>query len=396
MSAASYADDTIDVENIQLLDGGPFDSLLNVIVVDVETVAGQAGALGNTLLVDYTLGDVNVNNSQTLRASGFAESVVDVNIATNSASANSFALGNSSTITTCCGNVATDSTQTVDAGYTIGAESDLNVYNWAMNPNAAALATGNAISTQTTYGSSLTSNINQSNQATITSRALIDRGGVFADSAVVASTAIANTGFAGGTQTTTLVNVNQASNGPTVRAIGGLFGPALEDSIVATTATGNNFSIENSFGYVRSEVTQENSAYINAQTDVDIGVWGNTNSVSAYAIGNSNLTSNIGSDVYIDNLQLNTGDIEALTEFNGADAGGVGPATQVISSAAFGNAVSGYLCSVCGGNMTAINNQNNSASISTTTTISAGNGGTVIGSATAIGNSATFQASSGD
>ncbi len=396
MSAASFADDTIEVENVQLLDTGPFDSLLNVVVDEVQTVAGQAGALGNTLLVDYSLGNVNVNNSQTLRASGFAESVVDVTIATDSASANSFGLGNSATITTCCGNVSSNSTQTVDAGYTIGAETDLNVYNWAMNPDVSALASANAISTQTTYGGLIDSTITQSNQATITSRALIDAGGLFADSATVASTAIANTGFAGGEQTTTLVSVNQNSAGPTVRAIGGLFGPSVEDSIVATTATGNNFSIENSYGYVNSEVNQENSAYINAQTDVDIGIWGNTNAVSSYAIGNSNLTSNIGSDVYIDNVQLNTGDIEALTEFNGTDAGGVGQATQIISSAAFGNAVSGYLCSVCGGNMTANNNQNNSASVTTTTTVIAGNGGTVIGSATAVGNSATFQASSGE
>jgi len=397
MSAASYADDTTDIENIQFLNVGPFDSTVILLVEDVETVAGQAGVLGNTLSVDYTLGNVNVSNSQTLDASGYAESVVDVNIATVGATSTAYAFGNSATISTCCGNIVSNSTQIVAAGNLIGAESDLNILNWAMNPNSSAIATANAISTTTAYGAVLDSTIVQDNEASVTSRSLIDAGGVFADSATVVSTAIANTGFAGGGQTTTTVNVNQTSNGPMVRAIGGLFGPSVEDAIVATIATGNNFSIENSYGVVRSDVTQENSAYINAQTDVDMGVWGNYNSASAYAIANSNLVSNIGDDIFVDNIQLNTGDVEALAEFASSGAGGVGYSpVQVVSSAAFGNAVSGYVCSVCNGAITANNNQTNSASITSTTNITASNGGNVIGTATAIGNSATFHSNTGN
>jgi hypothetical protein len=398
LSVASYADDTTDINNKQVLLGDPFLSFLNVTVGDVDTVAGQADALGNTLSVDYTTGSVNVTNDQSVSTSGQAESVVNVDIATQGASSNATAIANSATITTCCGNITSDSTQFVGAGIEIGAVSNLNVTNWAMNPSTSALAVGNAISTQTWYGTSLTSIIDQKNQAGIKSEAFIDGGGLLADSATVVSTAIANTGFAGGEQTTTIVDVDQFSHGPIVQALGGVNSPNVEDVFVATTATGNNFSIENSFGFVQSDVYQEQAAYVRAQTDVSVGNWENNNAATSYAVGNSNLTSNIGSDIFLTNVQLNVGGgVEAVTNYAGGSSGGVGGAdTQLVSSAAIGNAVSGYLCGNCGGGITASNTQTNSATVTSTTNITSGNGGTIVGTASAVGNSATYHSTTGD
>lgn len=395
MSGAIYADDTIDIENVQLVTS-PFIVGLNVTVLDVQSVASQAGAQGNTLSVDAILGNVNVSNTQTVEASGVAESIVNLNSASYGATSVAYALGNSATITTCCDNIIANSTQIVGSGHEIAAASTLTVENWAMNPSTSALATANAISTQTWYGTALNTNITQQNQANVISDAHIGGGGLLADSASVVSTAIANTGFAGGEQTTVIANVDQDSHGQFVQATGSISSPSVEDTWIATTATGNNFGIENSYGFVSSNVDQHNSADVRAQTDVNVGTWENYNSATSYAVGNSNLTSNIGSDIYINNLQLNEGGgIEATTNFDGTSAGGVGYDTQVVSAAAFGNAVSGYVCSDCGGGITANNNQTNSAQISANASITSGDNGTIIGSATAIGNTATFHTVTG-
>ncbi len=396
ISATSFADDT-DIDNTQVLTGA-FVSSLRTLLDETEQVAAQSGAQGNTLSVDYTLGNVRVINNQSLDASGFAESIVDVNIASQGATSNATTLGNSATLSTCCGDILATSTQSIATGNDIGAVSNLNVYNWAMNPSTAALATGNAISVQTTYGRLLDTNINQTNQADIRSEAVIDGGGLLADSATSVSTAIANTGFVGGEQTSTITRVDQQSHGALVQALGGVISPNVEDVFAATTATGNNFVIENSFGYIQSNVTQNNTAYVRAQTDVEVGLWGNQNTTSAYAVGNSNLTSNIGSDIFLNNIQLNAGGgVEAISNFTGADAAGVGTGDiQVVSAAAFGNAVSGFVCSTCGGDITATNNQTNSADINARSIAISNDGGTVISTATAIGNSATYHTNTGD
>ncbi|PHR52376.1 MAG: hypothetical protein COA47_17850 [Robiginitomaculum sp.] len=393
---ASYADDTTDIDNTQLLADGPYIALLNQTVGDVSETAGQVSALGNTLSVDITNGDTIVSNTQTVEtSSGYAESVLNADSASWTAASNATAIANSATITTCCGSIDATSTQTVGPNQSVGANAALHVNDWALNASAAALATGNAIDLQTWFGPSLDGVITQTNEATIMSDAHIE-GGIMADSAIVAATAIANTGFAGGEATTTYIFTEQLSHGSKVHARASLDSPDVEDATVATTATGNNFVIENSFGFVQADHWQDNSSQIVATTDVNVGVWNGSNTASSYAVGNTNLTSNIGSDILLDNVQVNAGiGVEATTNFTGGSAGGVGFDQQIVSAAAFGNAVTAFVCPICGGGITANNNQTNSADITATTTVNAGSGNTVVGSATAIGNSATFLTTSG-
>ncbi len=397
LSVASYADDTTDIDNTQLLADGPYIALLNQTVGDVSEAAGQVSALGNTLSVDITNGDTHVSNTQTVNtSSGYAESVLNVDSATWTATSGATAIANSATITTCCGSIDATSNQTVGPNQSVGSNAVLHVDDWALNASAAALSTGNAIDLQTWFGPALDGVVEQTNNAMIMSDAHIDGGGIMADSAIVASTAIANTGFAGGEATTTTILTEQLSHGSKVHAIASLDSPDVEDATVATTATGNNFVIENSFGFVQADHWQDNSSHIVATTDVNVGEWNGSNTASSYAVGNTNLTSNIGSDILLDNVQVNSGiGVEATTNFTGGSAGGVGFDQQIVSAAAFGNAMSGFVCSTCGGGITANNNQTNSADIAATATVNVGSGNTVIGTATAVGNSATFHTVSG-
>jgi hypothetical protein len=74
--------------------------------------------------------------------------------------------------------------------------------------------------------------------------------------------------------------------------------------------------------------------------------------------------------------------------FTGASSDG---ATAIVASTAIGNAFTGYVCSMCGdaavsGSVRQVNNGN----VSSTGSITTNGAGNVYGSASAIGNSASF------
>jgi hypothetical protein len=124
-------------------------------------------------------------------------------------------------------------------------------------------------------------------------------------------------------------------------------------------------------------------------TDFQFG----TGQATALGVGNSVLAGNQGPSTDLNNLQLNTGGIEAEASFtgdNGYDA--------TSSATAMGNAAIGYACSQCGGVININNNQTTSgggveASSSTTITNLGGSNRSSTGIATAVGNSATFYVS---
>ena len=70
--------------------------------------------------------------------------------------------------------------------------------------------------------------------------------------------------------------------------------------------------------------------------------------------------------------------------------GGAG-GDAIVASTAIGNAFTGYVCSQCGdAALGATINQTNTGNIISTGSISTNNAGLIVGSASAIGNSATF------
>ncbi len=358
------------------------------------SVLGAATALGNTLSVQVDTGDLTLNNTQTLNGAGSAQSVIRVNSASEALDSIATTFGNSATITTCCGTIDAVSEQTVGADATQSATSDVTADNWAFNPTSTATAVANAISYETWGGDRITAWAGQTNNASVSSDASLNAG-LLADTATITATSIGNSATAGGESTTLDVDANQRNFGTSISARAQVNSPDGEDVISTATATGNAYNVENSYGYAKVVTDQNNSAQIDARSDVTLDLWQGWNASTAYAVANSNLVSNIGSDIDMANIQNNDGGVEATATFTGGTAdGGVGNDTMitdfVTSATAFGNAVSGFVCSTCGGGITANNRQTNAGTIVASSSVNTGSGGALVTTATAVGNSATF------
>lgn len=393
LSGAACAQSTTDVVNVQL-DNDPFTAGLNVVVGDVLSATAAATALGNTLSVSVETGDLTLHNTQTLNAAGLSQSVVHVNSASESLDSVATTFGNSATITTCCGSIDAVSIQETSADATMTVISDVTIDDWALNPTSTASAIANAVSYETWGGEHIVAWASQTNNADVLSEASMDVDFI-ADSATVTATSMGNSATMGGEDTTSDVDALQLNLGGNITARAIVNSDDGVDVISTATATGNGYNVENQFGYARVVSTQENAADIEARSEVTLNDWNGWNASSAYAVANSTLASNIGSDMDMVIVQENDGGVEAIASFDGGNAGnggvGANPVTDfVTSSTAFGNVVSGFICTTCGGGIGANNRQINTGNINSTTSVTAGSGGSHVATASAVGNSATF------
>lgn len=352
---------------------------------------GAATALGNTLSVSVETGDLFLDNNQILNAAGRSESIIHVNTASESLDSIATTFGNSATITACCDSIDVVSEQTIAADAPITAISNVTVDDWALRPTSTASSVANAISYKTWGGEHVVGWGQQTNHASVRSEASLDIDFV-ADSATVTATSIGNSAAMGGEYTKTDVDANQHNWGDDIEAYATVHSDDGVDVISTATATGNSYHVENQYGYTGAVSGQENTANITAHSDVTLNDWDGWNASSAYAVANSTVVSNIGSDLHIDTIQENDGGVASYAGFNGGNAGVGGDYVTdfVTSSTAFGNAVSGYICSTCGGGIGAKNHQTNSGNITATTSVRAGSGGSHIATASAVGNSATY------
>ncbi|MBV9510236.1 MAG: holdfast anchor protein HfaD, partial [Caulobacteraceae bacterium] len=158
----------------------------------------------------------------------------------------------------------------------------------------------------------------------------------------------------------------------------------------SASAVANNISTTNENGGLSLTDTQNNSAYVQAQSQVTAYDYGSAQA-SAYGVGNSVLAGDYGSPTTLDNTQTNSGDgVSASASFS--STGNVGYDASA-SATAMGNAVTGYACSSCGGVINVANSQTNSAGVDAASSLSVAPNRSVSGVATAVGNSATFYVS---
>lgn len=201
--------------------------------------------------------------------------------------------------------------------------------------------------------------------------------------------ASANSASAAGYTTTMLTATEQTSTGEAVRARTDLWAGYAGSASGSAVANGNTFSAANQWGYVNVAARQANSAGVIAESYVTLGGdWLSFASAGAYGVGNSAAVSNVGSDTVMATAQDNMGFVGAYAALagNGGDA--------AVSSTAYGNVVTGGLCNGCeNGSLTASNTQTNSGRVESVTTVRSGWAGSVAGSATAIGNAASYSVS---
>jgi hypothetical protein len=213
-----------------------------------------------------------------------------------------------------------------------------------------------------------------------------------AGQAVSGSIAGANNLTMGGDTATILNDTRQSATGENVSARTDLYVGSAADVSGNATANANAVTIDNQWGYVNARVAQEATANVTAGSYVTLGSdFTGFASAGAYGVGNQTMVSNVGSDTVLDVTQNNTGDVAANAAMNGE-----GDGMALASSAAYGNNVTGALCSQCDESgvpsLTASSSQTNDGNVYSSASVNSARAQTVGATATAIGNAATYSA----
>jgi hypothetical protein len=255
----------------------------------------------------------------------------------------------------------------------------------AQTLQAASSSAGNNVATGADNGD-LNVRLNQT--ASGSSYAITDVDACCTGLTVAGSTATGNSYGSSSTTSTVDAHYNQTSAGAQIQASTDVYQVRGYDVAAASTAAGNSANVANEWGYAQIRGRQNNSSAVNAETRVTLGTWSGTASVSAHGVGNTTLATNIGSDMVVDVAQRNDGSVMADAVFNGSTIDG---GSAIVASTAIGNAFTGYVCSACGdANVSGTVRQVNSGNVASTGSITTNGGGQIIGSASAIGNSASF------
>jgi hypothetical protein len=357
---------------------------LNVVTAD-EGVSARTTAGGNDLGMIANGADANVTSDQTNNGAILAHGVVNVSDSLgDSSQVSTLAVGNSSHVTaaysTVSGVMVQTNTGTVTARSQIEGETAQagDVYE-------SSVAAGNSQGLLLVNGS-MGTRVSQNNQADVAA----DGGAIIqyvAGRSDVAGTAAGNNiDLTGVVQSAARVITDQNNGADNVTAT--KFTAYGNSYLTTTTATasGNNLNAVNSGTLLDVATHQYNTAYVRAQAEESSYEFGGAQA-TAYGVGNAALASNSnGPGLVLDNSQVNDGGgVEVMASFEGNGGYDAGA-----SATAIGNSVSGSVCNQCGGNLTATNSQANNVDVSARSTVSVGAARSVIGVATATGNSATF------
>lgn len=185
------------------------------------------------------------------------------------------------------------------------------------------------------------------------------------------------------------LDVRQSASGDHTQGTVFVSAGTIGSASAAASAVANNISVENHGAPLSVNAVQRNTSYVRAQTVNNVDSFGQSTTL-AYGVGNSNMVTEFGPGLTLDNSQFNDGGVAAIAEAHGRE--GFDMAAQ---STAIGNAVTGTVCTDCGGVMSVNNRQVNRSNVVATTTMGlTGSNRNVSGVATAVGNTASFIATS--
>lgn len=378
--AQSVSNDQFDLHGTRAEMSVATDSALDVGVTSIAGANAYAVA-GNDVVLDnlqHADGDVSATNTAAI---GSAGGVVVITSA---------AVANGVTSATENGGMVVRSTQLSHANQSATVVNDTGYVGDAAS---SASASGNVAALSADNGD-ISAVLTQESTGSLLASTEADHWG--SDGQVVADAiSSANNITASGSTTTLLTDTAQISSGDHVTAEVDLYAGAAADAVGNATANANALTIDNQFGYVNTHAVQENTANVDAGAYVTLGGdFDGFASAGAYGVGNSAIVSNTTSDTVLDISQNNAGDITANA---GLVTDGAGD-QAFASSAAYGNIVTGSLCGQqCGdgqATLDAANHQVNSGAVHAVAAINAPNANIVAGTATAIGNAATYQSTS--
>ncbi|MGJ3232611.1 MAG: holdfast anchor protein HfaD [Oceanicaulis sp.] len=388
ISAASFAEPTDRVE-LDQQSSGPIQGQDVQAADDVEVAVSTALAQANSATGQVT-NRTGVSGSQSLTGSVDAVSSVDVENAWSYVTSNASAQGNALTIGADA-NVDLDLDQSAAAGARVSGLSALRIASYAGHTVQGASAAANAV--QVTGAGAHELQLRQSSGADVIAGAVLDAADAEIETFAQGAQAAGNSLTAGGYEGDPIADLDQSQSGTVEAVTSADVRNADFGGVAASSAAGNTVTIVNDYGYAHAQGAQTNSGPVRATTTLNIADFANgLIAGSANAVGNASLVSNIGADAYSGVAQTNSGAVTAQVNFTGGIGGsGVGGAGAALSASAIGNAQSAYICSECPVSLGASINQVNSGPVSAGVNAShTGFVNALTGSATAVGNAATF------
>jgi len=386
LCAPTFADDTTEILNGQINLDASISVTVTGTTVEADTASLTAIGAANALTVDV-ITPHDVTSTQDFSGSVATSATTTATRIDGTALTTSSAMGNAASIIVDDG-MDVLSTQTAQDGSDVSSEATLNVNSYAIRSVTTASASANAIET-IAYGGANDLDLRQSSGANVTANANVNAqtaGLGWASTTLSAANgnSIAAQGFDASSQIMDVDQDNAGNVTATTRIDAG--GTAVVGQAIAS-ANGNAARIENENGYAHMQGEQDNSGEITADSEILVGNFDiDILTISSEGVGNSAVISNIGADAYMGLDQTNTGGVNARANFDGNEGG-----SALVSATAFGNAATTYICSECPVTAWGRTNQVNSATISSVVTGQMTTGGTLSGTATAIGNSATYQ-----
>ena len=343
--------------------------------------------VANALTVDVVTRH-DIQSDQTFSGSVETGASTDVRAIDGTAITTSTAMGNSVSVINDAGMDA-DIAQSAADGSRVSSSAQLSVSSYAMNSVTSATASANAYQS-TSYGGDNDHRLRQDSGADVTADGyvLAPTGGL-GNSATILGAANGNSAriegyYMGPDQ---VVDTDQDNRGDVTARAGADAGGGAVSTQIVSSANGNSVWMQNEYGYARIQGEQNNSGTVTAESSAEIGNFDiDMVSLSSEGVGNSAIISNIGSNAYMGVDQTNTGAVSTTTSLAGGEGG-----AALLSATSFGNAATTYICAECPVEGWGNTSQVNAATISSAVTGSMTTGNVLTGSATAIGNSATYQ-----
>lgn len=390
-AAAQDSSSNVEIEQVQL------DDVWSNMRVEIPDYAWEAtstsSAVGNAAAGLVTTGNIEIDTEQRLDGDVTATNEM-LGGSAGLAVATTTAYGNSTTGGTSVGDTYYRAEQVAYGDVAADTRIDMDTTSTIAS---ATTAIANVSVPKDAYGTNRAFQIQESNGSVSanTDADLCCDG----HSASFATTAGGNAMSSTGSTSTNLNGaVQTTANDQTIAAASDVYMGYGHNVLAATTAFGNSASQHNEWGYASlgregSEVYQGNESDIDAQTYVTLDQWTGHGTASAFGVGNTVSTSNLGSDTGLYAVQDNYGTVYSdanLTGTAGEHSSGI------VTSTAIGNAATATLCNICGdAALHGQTTQMNAGSIVARGTATVGQSGSVFGAATAVGNSATYQ-SNGD
>ncbi|MBI1339949.1 hypothetical protein GC169_07040 [bacterium] len=350
-----------------------------------DGLAASAASAGVTALASRSGGDLDMTSRQSSSGTIRARTTINAGDACCSAVGASTAHATALEASTVDGALALDAQQTAVGGE-IESVTRINVRQTSLLAGASA-ASANTMLLSAENGPAT---VTAAQSSTTSARAITDVDACCSGLTTAVSAASANSFALRGRTSTIDARLAQSSTGPTVTASTDVFQMRGHDVVAASNATANSAVIDSAWGYASVAGEQTNASYVRGETVVTLRDWEGVAAVSGAGVGNSAMITNVGSDARADLSQTNLGGVDGVASFTGGAGANDGGAV-VLNAAAVGNSFTGWVCSACGdARLQGAVSQTNGGSITATGTITSPGVGGAIGSATAVGNSATY------